>query len=128
MSPWAKLRLAGEILSTYCRVRWSMRRQELPEVVGRIRAGRVEDGSLSQEGRRQLSGAVMGVLSILPTDSRCLVRSLVYLSLIERRGAAGTLVIGVRTEPEFAAHAWVECEGEPLLPSGDGEYAPLTVL
>jgi hypothetical protein len=72
----------------------------------------------------------MGILARLPTDSRCLVRSLVYLSLLSRRGIEGTLVIGARTEPEFAAHAWVEVEGEPMLPVKDDgkEFEPLTVL
>jgi Transglutaminase-like superfamily len=124
----AKLRLAAEILIAYCRVRWAMRRRELRDVVERLRAGRAEAVPIPPQGRRQLAGAVMGVLSILPTDSRCLVRSLVYLALLQRRGVAGALVIGVRTEPEFAAHAWVEIEGEALLPSGDGEFTPLTVL
>ena len=124
----AKLLLAAEILITYCRVRWAMRRQALPDLVAAIRARRGDPAPLSPSGRRQLAGAVMGLLAVLPTDSRCLVRSLVYLTLLQRRGTAATLVIGVRTEPEFAAHAWVEHEGEPLLPEGDGEYAPLTVI
>ena len=128
MSPPAKLRLVGEILIAYGRMRWAMRREELPPIVERIRSGRRRSAPLSPEGRRQLSGAVMGVLSVLPTDSRCLVRSLVFLNLLERRGVAGTLVIGVRTEPEFGAHAWVECDGEALLPDGGGEYAPLTIF
>lgn len=123
----AKLRLGVEILVAYVRVRLSMRRAELPQVVERIRS----DAALRSDpsvNPRSLGAAVMGVLARLPTDSRCLVRSLVYLSLISRRGVAGTLVIGARTEPEFAAHAWVEVDGDPMLPSGDGEFQPLTVL
>jgi Transglutaminase-like superfamily len=123
----AKLRLAGEILGAYARVRWGMRRQRLPELVDRLRSGGASVKA-PPGGPRQLAGAVMGLLAILPTDSRCLVRSLVYLSLLCRRGVAGSLVIGVRTEPGFAAHAWVEVGGEPLLPSGDGEFATLEVL
>lgn len=126
--PWAKLRLAGEILSTYVRVRWAMRREELHLLVRRLRTSGGAAQPFPQERREQLAGAVMGLLAVLPTDSRCLVRSLVYLAMLERRGVESTLVIGVRTEPEFAAHAWVECESEPLLPSGDGEFAPLTVI
>jgi hypothetical protein len=104
-----------------------MRRERLPDLVERLRS-REPRRKRPPGGPRQLAGAVMGLLAVLPTDSRCLVRSLVYLSLLRRRGIAGALVIGVRTEPEFAAHAWVEVEGEPLLPSGDGEFAPLEVL
>lgn len=125
----AKLGLGAEILATYVRVRLSMRRAELPRVVERIRseAGSKADAPVDP---RALGAAVMGVLALLPTDSRCLVRSLVYLSLISRRGVDGTLVIGARTEPEFAAHAWVEVAGDPMLPAGDGdgEFKPLTVL
>lgn len=127
MSPWAKLGLCGEILATYVRVRLAMRRIELPDLVERLRAAGDPKPAAAADLAR-LSGAVMGLLALLPTDSRCLVRSLVYLSLIERRGVTGSLVIGARTEPEFAAHAWIEVEGRPELPSGDGEFKPLTVL
>jgi hypothetical protein len=128
LAPWAKLRLGGEILATYVRVRWAMRREELHRLVGRLRTPADAAEPFPRERREQLAGAVMGLLAMLPTDSRCLVRSLVYLAMLDRRGVQSTLVIGVRTDPEFAAHAWVECENEPLLPSGDGEYAPLTVI
>jgi hypothetical protein len=123
----AKLALGAEILVAYVRVRLWMRRAELPRVVERIRSGAAPRPG-SPLDPRALGAAVMGTLALLPTDSRCLVRSLVYLSLISRRGLTGTLVIGARTEPEFAAHAWVEVEGDPMLPSGDGEFKPLTVL
>jgi hypothetical protein len=105
-----------------------MRREELHRLVERLRSTGGAAEPCPQARREQLAGAVMGLLAVLPTDSRCLVRSLVYLAMLERRGVESTLVIGVRTEPEFAAHAWVECENEPLLPSGDGDYAPLTVI
>jgi transglutaminase superfamily protein len=128
LAPLAKLHLAGEIFFVYCRVRWAMGKEELPQLVSRLRVAPPRGGQFSQAQREQLAGAVMGVLSVLPTDSRCLVRSLVYLALLEKRGVASTLVIGARTEPDFKAHAWIECEGEPALPSGDGEFAPLTVI
>jgi hypothetical protein len=129
LAPVEKLRLAGEIVSTYARMRWAMRREDLEGIVSRLRAARpAEIEQPAPAICRRLSGAVMGVLSMVPTDSRGLVRSLVYLALLERRGIDGTLVIGVRTEPEFAAHAWVELDGDPQLPWGNGEYTPLTVI
>jgi Transglutaminase-like superfamily len=124
----AKLRLGAEIFITYVRMRWAMGRTELPQLVERIRAAGVARGAAGDADPGSLAGAVMGMLAVLPTDSRCLVRSLVYLSLLARRGVAATLVIGVRSEPSFAAHAWVERDGEALLPSGDGEFRPLTVI
>jgi hypothetical protein len=81
-----------------------------------------------REDRFRLAGAVTRVLSPLPTDSRCLVQALVLLSLLARRGVHAVVAIGVRTEPEFGAHAWIESAGEALLPAGAGEYRLLTSL
>ena len=125
LSPLAKLRLAGEIVTTYVRVRWAMNRNEIQPIVAGIRAARVEPEPLSREDCLKLAAAMVRVFTVLPTDSRCLVRSLVLLTLLQRRGVATTLVIGVRSDPEFAAHAWVEHEGAPLLPVGEREYARL---
>lgn len=125
LSAQQKLRLALEVLATYCRVRWWMRRGDLRGTVSRLRReGRGEQlGDPSPDGPRpgdlRLARAVTRTLSVLPTDSRCLVRSLVLTGLLARRGVASTLVIGVGTQPKFAAHAWVEHAGEPLLPPGD---------
>jgi Transglutaminase-like superfamily len=121
----AKLRLAIEVLFAYGRAwRW-MRRFEIEEAVRRLRGEAAPGRAVPVTDPLRLGAVVMGVLSVLPTDSRCLVRSLVLLSLLARREIANVLVIGVRTEPEFAAHAWIECGGQAVLPSGDGEFAPL---
>ena len=72
----------------------------------------------------RLGRAVTRTLRLVPADSRCLMRSLVLTGLLARRGIDSSLVIGVRPEGEFGAHAWVEHDGRPLLPSGatpDGE-------
>ena len=97
-------------------------------VVKRLRSLAAEPRPLDARGRAHLAGAVERVLSVLPTDSPCLVNSCVLLALLERRGIASSLVIGVRAGTDFAAHAWIECEGEPQLPTGGGEYARLTEL
>src|SRR5262249_14484623 len=112
---------------TYCRARWVMSR-ELASVVAGFRGGEARGLPLSRTGRQHLAHAVERVLRPLPTDSRCLVRSLVLLALLARRGVSRTLVIGVAAEPEFAAHAWIECEGEALLPSGNGLYARMVEI
>jgi hypothetical protein len=103
-------------------------KQDLSVVVMGFRAAPVDRPPLDRLGRSHLSNAVERVLSKLPTDSRCLVRSLVLLWLLERRGTTGTLVIGVSPKPEFEAHAWVEHEGRPLLPSGEGQYARMVEI
>src|SRR5689334_17570642 len=56
----------------------------------------------------RLAGMVERTLSVLPTDNACLIRSLVTLRVLEHRSVAGRLVIGVRSDPNFTAHAWVE--------------------
>ncbi len=71
----------------------------------------------------QLGITVTNTLSRLPFRSTCLVRALVLLRLLSKRGISGRLVIGVDGEAAaFAAHAWVEHRGIPLLPDGGAEY------
>ncbi len=131
LPPWAKLRLSAEVLATYCQVRWWMRGQRLEDVVARLREGQrpgpspgieaaAEDPAVQHLGALRLGRAVSRTVRLLPTDSRCLVRSLVLTRLLGRRGVPSSLVIGVLSEPQFAAHAWVEHGGAPLLSPGTG--------
>jgi hypothetical protein len=64
----------------------------------------------------------------LPTDTRCLTRSLVLSRLLARRAIPSTLVIGVRSEPSFLAHAWVEHGGSAVLPTNRDVYQRLAEL
>lgn len=119
-----KARLAAEILASYAKVRWLLMRHRLPCVVERLRqksdAASLDGGEseIVNGGGWRYALAVIKTLRLLPTDSRCLVRSLVLLSILARRGVTTTLVIGVLSEPDFAAHAWVEHRGAPLLKPG----------
>jgi hypothetical protein len=130
LSLGGKLRLSAEILLTYSCVRWWLWRHEFPDVIARLRrSGRAEVAGPSGDSAH-LSGLRLGrattrTLRLLPMDSRCLVRSLVLTQLLERRGLRSSLVIAVRTEPNFAAHAWVEHAGEPLLHPGDAGFKRL---
>jgi hypothetical protein len=128
LSLWSKARLGGEIIGVYSGVRRAMRKEDLNSLVRALRKSCRDAEPVPPMARFRLAGAVQRVLSVLPTDSRCLIRSLVLLALLERRGVASTLVIGVRAEPDFAAHAWVESDGRELLPSGGGEYRRLTEI
>jgi hypothetical protein len=129
-SAWGKLRLSAEVLATYCQVRWWMRGQKIEDVVARLReggrgrspgsGGPAEDPVAQRLGALRLGRAVSRTVRLLPTDSRCLVRSLVLTRLLGRRGVPSSLVIGVLSEPQFAAHAWVEHDGAPLLNPGTG--------
>ena len=123
-----KLGLAAEIVGTYVRARWLLRRRELPDAVAALRGDRPLE--VPTDGDRLLTGIRLGrtvgrTLGVLPADSRCLVRSLVLTSLLARRGIGSVLVIGVKREPDFEAHAWVECSGVSLLPDGETEYGRL---
>lgn len=126
-----KVLLATEILVAYTRVRWWLRRRGFEETLSALRAG--EAPVRPPNGDHLLVGLKLGrivakTLRILPTDTRCLVRSLVLVCLLARRGIASRLVIGVLPESKFAAHAWVEYAGYPLLPAGaavEGRLADL---
>jgi hypothetical protein len=76
----------------------------------------------------RLGRAVGRTLGVVPADARCLVRSLVLIDMLARRGIRAALVIGAREGPDFQAHAWVEKSGEPLLPPYHGQYERLVEL
>lgn len=61
------------------------------------------------------------VLRILKTaveqtfwKGNCLSRSIVLHSLLQKKGISSEFCIGVRSQPKFRAHAWVEHKGTPL--------------
>lgn len=120
-----KLLLIGEILTTYVRVRISLRRFDLVDAVARLRASApATAGPAPSESAAQATGIRLGhivqkTISPLPTDSRCLMQSLVLTTVLARRNIATSLIIGVRTNPDFGAHAWIEHDGKPLLPAFD---------
>ena len=128
--PTPKPALIAEILSTYAVTRWRMPRGEIRDVVHATRGGLPSAPGAPEHVTREtwdvaarLARAVTKTLRILPTDSRCLVQSLVLSRLLATRGIPSTLVIGARTEHTFMAHAWVEHGGYPLLPrEGFEEY------
>jgi hypothetical protein len=114
-----KARLAAAILIAYARVRALLFRHDLRHTVSALRdRGAAGAAPLDRGEALRLTRAVVRVLRLLPTDSRCLVRSLVVLSVLADRGSEVELVIGVLPGPEFAAHAWVELDGSPLLEAG----------
>jgi hypothetical protein len=125
-----RVALAGEIVATYARVRWALRRRDVRAVLGELRnpsavAARGEDPVA--DGRR-LGRAVQRTLAVLPTDSRCLMQSLVLTRLLARRGIDTRLVIAVRPGERFAAHAWVEHGEAALLPAGAPAFEELVTL
>jgi hypothetical protein len=137
LPPGPRVRLTAEVLSTYLHVRWVMRDDDAERSVRRLRADArdpdkdpkpaTSESDLELLAALRLAHATRRVLEILPSDSRCLFRSLTLLCLLERRGISQTLVLAVRPQP-FSAHAWVEVEGKPVLPDGEPGYERLLEL
>ena len=125
-----KLRLAAEVAATYGRARWKLRRGGLRAALEALRspsgsAPPPADGVVT--GRR-LARVVVRTLAVVPADSRCLMRSLVLTGMLARRGIDTRLVIAVRPGERFAAHAWVEHGGVPLLPAEAPSFEQLVTL
>jgi hypothetical protein len=134
-----RFRLAVEILIAYGNARAAMRRAPVASAVASLRQSgadsrhsqapvgeRLGETALSEAFR--LGRAVRLTLRLLPGDTRCLNRSLVLTQLLARRGIPAKLVIGARPAPSFLAHAWVEHDGQPVLPIGDGSFGRLVEL
>jgi Transglutaminase-like superfamily len=127
-----RIRLMAEIVGAYLCTRRALARAPIAAVVSEQRAQR----SRSPPGRsddplveaRHLGSAVTRTLALLPGDTRCLARSLVLIRLLARRRISARLVIATRTTPSFAAHAWVEHAGLPVLPPGDSSFGRIVEL
>lgn len=118
--------LAAEILAAYAQVRSQLRRGDLRETVEALRrTDMIVDPEVEP---RRLAQAVTRTIRPLPFDSRCLMVSLVVTKLLARRGVPAVFIIGVSPGPGFAAHAWVECDGRPVLPAGDSSFGRLLEL
>ena len=129
----AKIALAVEVARLYVLARWLLVRRGLQSAVGALRGGLRAHSAAGSEQLRFVRGARFGhavirVLRVLPADDRCLMRSLVLTGLLARRGVYAKLVIGVRPNPTFAAHAWVEVDGLPVLEANEQEYHRLLEL
>ncbi len=126
-----RIRLAAEIVATYVQARRALRRAPIASVVASLRSDSpfaIAPGADTLEEARHLGRAVTRTLTLLPGDTRCLVRSLVLTRLLARRGIQAKLVIGARAAPDFLAHAWVEHAGDPVLDPGDGSFGRLVEL
>lgn len=127
-----KLALVAEIAVAYLRARVLLRTRGTATALSTIRerygtrnSGFTAAGELAMGYR--LAWVVVRVLRALP-DSRCLIRSIVLVEMLARRGVTSSLVIGVSPGPDFGAHAWVELDSAPLLPPDEWRYARMTEL
>jgi hypothetical protein len=118
----ARIRLVVELLATYPGLLRVVRSDDLVAMAQAARApvrGRITTPPSLEHATAIRLGQIVGhVFGVLPMDARCLIRSLVLLRLLERRSIRATLQIGVKTPGDFGAHAWVEHDGVPVLPTG----------
>jgi transglutaminase-like putative cysteine protease len=131
--PMERVRLAREIVAAYLQARRELRRAPIESVVATLRWEEASKppltpGPRALEEARRLGWTVARTLKLMPGDTRCLARSLVLTRLLAQRGIPAKLVIGAQADPEFFAHAWVECDGEPVLSPGDGSFGRLVEL
>jgi hypothetical protein len=121
--------LGLEVLTAYAGGRWRLRRLGLREAVAAQRAVEPQPTGIvdAVASGRRLGRIVRRTLSVVPADTRCLAQSLTLTRMLARRGIESRLVIGVMPGERFAAHAWVEHEGVPLLPPG-GRFEELVTL
>jgi hypothetical protein len=107
--------LAAEIVADYWRVRRLLGRRPVTRILATLR-GPSRSTAAPVDGRR-LAPAVVRTLKPFPQGERCLLRSLVLLSVLARRGVASDLVIAVLPGDDLPldAHAWVEIDGRALL-------------
>jgi len=135
-----RLALAAEVLAVYGRARLLLKRHGLPVALARLRSSgqgaQAPADAATLRRAIELSRATQRTLAIAPWDSRCLMQSLVLTGLLARRGVHTELLIGVRPgegmpgprEDPFAAHAWIEYLGRPLLPSYQDAFQTLARL
>ena len=116
-----RLRVGAEIFATYCLVRWWLVRLSFPAAVAAARnvkrPARARPEQELTPAALRLAQLVERTLHPLPIDARCLVRALVLTRVLARRGIGCSFILGVRAQPEFAAHAWLERGGVALLPT-----------
>ena len=113
-----RLRLTAEILRAYVALARTVRSDDVGAMVRVARRTQLVAGSTEADPHAtaiRLGQMVERLLTVLPTDDRCLIRSLVVLRMLEERGIPSRLIVGVRTDHGFGAHAWVEHDGRPVL-------------
>lgn len=131
LGPLQKAMLSAEVIFTYGRARRLLRRADLPTALAALRKPAGARGADLEDpvllGRR-LAHSTTRTLAALPADSRCLMQALTLTGLLARRRLASDLLISVRPGEAFAAHAWVEHAGEPLLPADSPGHERLVKL
>ena len=73
-----------------------------------------------------LAGTILSAARAVPRAT-CLAQALALHAMLARRGRASALHIGIRRQPGFEAHAWLECDGAIVIGDHAGQpYDRLT--
>lgn len=122
LPPSLRLRVLAEIAAAYVPLLRELRGNDLPAMVA---SARTVDGSRTvpapadpRETAARLGWMVNRSLTLVPTDGRCLIQSLVLTRMLAARSIDSRVVLGVSLEDSFRAHAWVEHGDAPVLPAG----------
>lgn len=125
LRPGDRALLTAEIILAYVPLLRQLRRNDLTTMVAAARSPLhprfPTPPARAHESAVQLGIIVQRILGLLPTDNRCLIRSLVLLRLLDQRSIPATIVIGVQGGAAFAAHAWIEHDGVAVLPDNGFE-------
>lgn len=120
-----RARLAAEVLGAYARVRRSVRRGPITDVVADLQGGgtteRPDDLALAEH----LAWATARTLALLPTNTRCLMQALVLTRVMARRGLRTTFVLSASSGARFEAHAWLEHAGVAILQPAGADHQHL---
>ena len=128
--------LAGEIVIAYVGCRFALRRHG---VAGALRWARrpvavtdptdriMQGPSVDIAAGFRLASITARALQRVPTDTRCLIQSLVLVRLLANRGVHGQLALAVRRH-EAAAHAWVEVAGKAVSPVAPDGFVQVSTL
>ena len=98
MGPFAKIRLAGRVWTSFVRVHWSLRRAELPQAAAQV--GAAARAWWHPLAPMRLSRTVHRVLRVGPWRPRCLIGSMVLYRLLRAQGTDAELVIGLPDHAE----------------------------
>ena len=103
-----------EAIALALRVELALRRRSFEQVLAHVnntrpRPEKARDVPTRTVPTRTVERAIQVAYRLLPFESTCLKRSLVFCLFQRRRGLPATLRIGVQKNGgAFAAHAWVE--------------------
>jgi hypothetical protein len=110
------------------RARTRLRRRPFSEVIGRaaLRREKAEERDFERELANRIGWAINVAAKYVPWNANCLVKALAATALLRRYGFEPAIRIGVRREgAEFAAHAWVVCDGATIVGAHQGAFTPM---